>query len=127
MPDRFRRNNSGLVEKAVDEARGRVAAEQYSRFADPIRQAPDRSEHRRQRLRIVEVENQRARSVDEQQAIVIPQRDGEDRDTLAYRPPFQWCDELGAVSLSRHVSEVATLGQRWKEIYRSLAEPTNRR
>src|SRR5258705_110157 len=50
MPRRFERDDPGIVEEAVDDARRRVAAQQYPRLADAIGRAADCGDDRRQRL-----------------------------------------------------------------------------
>src|SRR5262245_39016877 len=61
MARRLERDDPGIVEKAVDDARRRVAAQQHSRLADAIGRAADCGDDRRQRLCVVEIEDQRRR------------------------------------------------------------------
>src|SRR6516225_6962511 len=85
----------------------------------------DRSENRRLRLGVVEVYDQHAGGVDQQDAVVIPERDGQDRHLLADCLPPQRRDDFGAIAVPGHVSQVTLLGQGGKQIYRPIAEPAD--
>src|SRR5262249_15940941 len=102
-----RDNPSRLVEKTVDPTPCPLPAQEHPRLADLIRQTAYCSDHWRRRLGIVQIEKERRRCIDEQHAVVIPDRDRQNRDTLANCSPSRWRDGFRAITVLSHVSKVA--------------------